>query len=134
MWCIIFLMWISVYWYYIENFCICVLKRHLCVIFLAGEVFMWPGYWNNSDFIKIIRKWSFRRIISGILFQALLSFSISIKRLGVILMDLPLYMTWSYSLAGFTSFLYSVQSAFWLLCVMQSSGPICLAFHMSLVP
>lgn len=56
---------------------------------------MWPRYWSNSDFIKIIRKSSFRRIISGIFYQALLSFSISIKRLGVILMDLPLYMTGS---------------------------------------
>ena len=62
--------------------------------------------------------------------QALLAFRLSVEKLGVNLIGLPLYVTWPFSLWLLIFFLCLVHLGFSLLCDRRyfCSGPVCLEF------
>lgn len=78
--------------------------------------------------------WSFRVCWTSI--QALPTFRVSTEELGVNIMNIYLYITWSLSLKFLVYFLCSVNLTFWLLCILGGSlsGPLCLECGMSPVP
>ena len=74
--------------------------------------------------------------VSKISVQALLAFRISAKKLDIILIGWPLYVTWPFPLKILIFFIFfSVDFVFWLLCHRKIffSGPFWLVFYKLLV-
>ena len=120
--------------------CVCVLWSYLLILF--SWMLLWNILFSPSILIESFAWYSslcwhlccFR--VSKISVQALLAFRISAKKLDIILIGWPLYVTWPFPLKILIFFIFfSVDFVFWLLCHRKIffSGPFWLVFYKLLI-